>query len=238
MIIGLPKQHSLVRLKVILAVCVIALMPGAPECFAQTGDGETPFLRFLQPTNGAVFSTSVEIPMVLHSFAPNDVFPTAEVFANEGRIATVSYCCTLCPCAFPFEGEELILQIPVPWDRDRPPSQTWQGWRTNQPGVYRLTARATGRNGTMVEATPVTITVVDATLHIFVQAEGTVTLTIPQGSLVPGGYDLEASQDLRTWTRLGEFSPGNVAAFYFDVPPNSARERRFYRSVYVPPRVP
>jgi len=58
------------------------------------------------------------------------------------------------------------------------------------------------------------------------------------GSLVAGEYDLEASPDLRTWTRLGPFQPGNVAAFYFDVPPESARERRFYRSVYIPPRVP
>jgi len=59
-----------------------------------------------------------------------------------------------------------------------------------------------------------------------------VTLVIPQGSMVPGGYDLEASQDLQSWTRLGPFEPGNVAAFYFDVPPETAREKRFYRSVY------
>jgi hypothetical protein len=53
--------------------------------------------------------------------------------------------------------------------------------------------------------------------------------------LVPGGYDLEASEDLQKWTRLGPFLPGDVAAFYYDVPPTSAREMRFYRSVYVPP---
>jgi hypothetical protein len=39
---------------------------------------------------------------------------------------------------------------------------------------------------------------------------------------------------LRTWTRLGPFLPGNVAAFYYDDPPASARARRFYRSVRVP----
>jgi hypothetical protein len=114
----------------------------------------------------------------------------------------------------------------------------WQGWTNVQAGSYRLTARAAGKNGTLVEAAPVTITVLDLHLEIFMNSDGRVTLVISQGSLVPGGYDLEASQDLRTWTRLGSFEPGDVAAFYFDVPPESARERRFYRSVYVPPPVP
>ena len=65
-------------------------------------------------------------------------------------------------------------------------------------------------------------------------ADGAVTLVIPQGSLVAGRYDLEASQDLRTWVRLGPFEPGNVAAFYFDVPSEAARGERYYRSVYFP----
>jgi hypothetical protein len=71
-----------------------------------------------------------------------------------------------------------------------------------------------------------------------VRDDGAVSLRIPQGSMVPGGYDVEASQDLQTWTRLGPFLPGNVAAFYYEVPPDSARKARFYRSVYVPPRNP
>jgi hypothetical protein len=78
----------------------------------------------------------------------------------------------------------------------------------------------------------VTITVVDRRLEVFVQSDGSVTLVIREGSLVPGGYDLEASLDLRTWTRLGSFAPGNVAAFYFD---QDHAARRFYRSVYLPP---
>ena len=90
----------------------------------------------------------------------------------------------------------------------------------------------------MIEAVPVTITVLDLTLQIFVGPDGAVTLVIPQGSLVAGGYDLEASQDLRTWMRLGPFEPANVAAFYHDVPPESARDRRFYRSVNIPPHLP
>ena len=49
-----------------------------------------------------------------------------------------------------------------------------------------LTSQATGLNGAVVKAAPVTITVVDATLDIVVRPDGTVVLTIPQGSVVPG----------------------------------------------------
>lgn len=201
-------------------------------------DGQAPILEFIQPTNGAIFSTLDEIPIMLRAVATNDVFLAADVSANQLKIATVSYCCAFCPCFRPIEGQETTLQIPVPWNGDRPPSRPWQGW-TNVPARnYRLTAHATGENGTVVEAVPVNITVIDRTLRILVRSDGTVTLTIPQGAMVRGGYDLEASQDLRTWTRLGPFGPGNVAAFYIDVPPESARDKRFYRSVYIPPRTP
>src|SRR5262245_20973038 len=215
-------------LTVLQATCLLALMLGTLARAA-------PSLQFVAPTNGAFFSTMDEIPFVLRAVASNDVFLTAEVSANQSKIVTVSYCCAACPCARPLEGQETILQFPIAW---APGLQFGQGWTNVQAGTYRLTARATGDNGTMVEAASVTITVLDLTLRIFVRPDGTVTLTIPQGSLVMGGYDLEVSQDLRTWTRLGPFEPGDVAAFYFDVPPASARERRFYRSVFVPPRGP
>ena len=90
----------------------------------------------------------------------------------------------------------------------------------------------------MVQAQPVTLTVLDLTLNIYLNAEGATTLVIPQGSLVEGRYDLEASEDLRHWTRLGAFQPGNVAAFYFDKPSEIPRPQRFYRSVYFPPHHP
>ena len=126
----------------------------------------------------------------------------------------------------------------APWEAGRPPERPWEGWTNVQAGTYRLTAQATGQNGTVVNAGPVNITVFDRTLRILVRPDGSVTLVIPQGSMTPGRYDLEGSEDLRTWTRLGPFEPGNVAAFYFDVPPERAREGRFYRSVYLPPRTP
>jgi len=231
-------RGAFLRLAVLLAGGGSVGWPAAPGHAAQTDGAEVPVLQFIQPTNGAVFGVEEEIPVVLRAFAPDDVFPTAEVFANQSKIATVSYCCTLCPCFAPFAGQELILQIPVPWERGGPPSRVWQGWTTDQARVYRLTARATGQNGTMIAAAPVTITVLDRTLEIAVRDDGAVSLRIPQGSMVPGGYDVEASQDLQTWKRLGPFLPGNVAAFYYEVPPESAREMRFYRSVYVPPHNP
>jgi hypothetical protein len=209
----------------------VVLLARAPLAHA----ADSPVFEFLQPTNNAVFSTRDEIPIVLHAYASNDVFPTADVFAHSQKIATVSYCCTLCPCVAPFPGLETTLQIPAPWQGGKPPPNPWQGWTNVMAGMYQLTARATGENATVVSAGPVTITVIDRTVEIFVNRDGSVTLVIPRGSLVPGGYDAEASADLRSWIPLGAFQPGDVAAFYFDVPPEAARGKRFYRSVYTPP---
>src|SRR5439155_11245324 len=105
----------------------------------------------------------------------------------------------------PFAGQETILQIPVPWDGMRPPVQPWQGWTNVPAGSYRLTARAVGENGSIVEAAPVAIVVVDLTLEIFLRPDAKVMLVIPGGSLVAGGFDLETSGDLITWMRLGAF---------------------------------
>jgi hypothetical protein len=85
-------------------------------------------------------------------------------------------------------------------------------------------------------AAPVNITVLDLTLQIYRGADSSVVLSIAMGAMVRGGYDVEISEDLQTWTRLGEFSPGNVAAFYWDTPPENTRVR-FYRAVFVPPPV-
>lgn len=230
----LSGRGCLRSLMVMVAYCLFASMLAAPLRAALVGQAQSPVLQFIQPTNGAVFSTRDRIPIALRAVASNDVFLTAEVFANQSSVANVSYCCLACDCVLPRVGHETILQFPVLWNGSR----LLQSWTDVQAGNYRLTARSTGQNGSMVEAAPVNITVIDRTLEIIVRPDGSVTLRIAEGSLVAGGYDLEASQDLRTWTRLGPFEPGNVAAFYFDVPPESARHHRFYRSVFVPPRVP
>ncbi len=208
------------------------LATALPAALAQ--ETNTPVLQFVEPTNNAVFSTLDEVPIVLRASASNDVFLTAEVLANHRIIGPVVYCCSFCPCPRPPEGQETTLQIPVPWEGGTPPARIWQGWTNVQAGSYRLTARAVGENGTVVEAASVNVTVLDRTLRIFVRADGGVMLRIPEGSLVTGGYDVEVSEDLRTWTRLGPFQPGNVAAFYSEDPPEGVRERRFYRSVRSP----
>jgi hypothetical protein len=234
-----PSNQDSLRWVVALGfVCTLVLLLATAMQRAAAGETLQPILEFIEPTNNAVFSTLDEIPIVLRATVSNDVILMADVFADQQAIAVVQYCCWLCPCARPLDGQETTLQIPVPWNGGMPPARTWQGWTNVHAGSHRLTARAVGENGTVVEASPVTVTVLDRTLRIHVNADGQVTLVIPQGSLVPGGYDLEASSDLHTWTRLGPFAPGNVAAFYFDLPPESAPLRKFYRSVHVPPRNP
>lgn len=200
-----------------------------------TADPPLPQLEFLAPTNGALFSTSDEVPILLRAVAANDVFLSAELQANNQPIATLLYCCPWCPCPRPPDGQETLLQIPAPGDPSHPPSRLWQGW-TNVPArTWRLTAAAVGEAGTILQAQPVTITVLDRRLELDRRPDGSVALRIPEGSMVQGHYDLEASADLVTWTRLGPFQPGDVAAFYLDLPPAEAPDQRYYRSVYVPP---
>jgi hypothetical protein len=211
-----------------LALGLIALSL-VPRVAAQAGAG----LEFLLPTNGAVYAASDEVPVVLRALVLGDVILTAEVVADHQEIGRASFCCTLCPCAHPLPGEETILQIPVPWEGGQPSSRTWRGWTNVPAGIHELSARAVTENGLVVQAAPVIITVLDLTLRLHLESDGTAVLVIPQGSLVPGGYEVEASEDLQTWARLGPFLPGNVAAFYFDRPSGPARPARFYRSVYV-----
>jgi len=185
-----------------LAIFGAALLGLAVAVRPTAAADESPVLEFIEPTNHAVFSTLDEVPIVLLGFATNDAFPSAEVRADAQLIGTAIYCCPLCPCPYPFEGQPTTLQIPVPWNGGERPPRTWQGWIHPPAGTHWLTARAVGRNGTMVEATPVAITVIDRTLRISLRADGTVALVIPQGSLTPGHYEAEASADLQHWTRL------------------------------------
>ena len=96
-------------------------------------NGQGAALEFKQPANDTVFSSTDEIPILLRAFAPDDVFPTAELFADGGKIANLSYCCALCPCAAPQNGWETLLQIPVPWSGTMPPSRPFQGWSNPAP---------------------------------------------------------------------------------------------------------
>jgi hypothetical protein len=216
----------------LLWLAVALAMPTAQA--AQVGVAR---LTFAEPYDGSIYMAASDVPITLRACAPDDVILSAEVFADGQLIGVATFCCPLCPCAHPLPGQETVLQIPAPWNGGPPPAQVWQGWTNVPAGIHRLTARAVGENGTVVESPPVTIDVREVSLFIGPNSEhdGEYVLVIPFGSLVDGGwFDLEASSDLSTWTRLGPFSPGNVAAFYWDRPPASARERRFYRAVWVP----
>src|SRR6266487_2719048 len=90
--------------------------------------GQAPTLEFLTPTNNAVYSGGDTIPLVLRAIASNDVFLTADVFANSVKVATVSYCCPACPCFFPRPGDETRLQYPVPSN-----GTSGNGWTNAQP---------------------------------------------------------------------------------------------------------
>src|SRR5689334_6097588 len=100
------------------------------------GADSSAILEFTQPTNHAVFSTTDEIPVVLRAFASNDVFYTAQIFANNAQIATASFCCSLCPCYHPEPGQETTLQIPVPWNGTNVRTRPWQGWTNVHAGSY------------------------------------------------------------------------------------------------------
>ena len=229
----LPSAFRLLRVKALLLLCAGAWAWPA----GQAGQFGVPMLAFTEPLGGQIYMAASNVPIVLRAFAPDDVFLSAEVFADGGLIGVATFCCALCPCAHPLPGMETVLQIPTPWNDGRPPAQVWQGWTNTPDGLHRLTARAVGENGTTVESPPVMISVREMRLFIGPNAEqkGAYVLAIPNGALLDeGSIDLEVSSDLRTWERLGPFSPGNVSAFYWDAPPVSARERRFYRAVWVP----
>jgi hypothetical protein len=199
--------------------------------------GESAFLQFVEPAAGAIFRAGEEIPLSLKAFVPDDVVLSAQISVNDAPEADAVYCCPLCPCPQPKPGQETILRIPAVWNSGPPPAELWRGWKPPHAGVFRLTASATSQNGTVISAAPVTVTVVDLDLYISLNPEGGVLFVIRQGSLVPGGYEMEVSEDLLTWARLGEFQPGAVAAFFADVPPPGATAL-FYRAVYTPPRKP
>ena len=165
------------------------------------------------------------------------MFPTAELFANNESVASLSFCCHLCPCAFPVAGITTILQIPVISD-PTPASPAWRNWTNVSPGIYRLVARASGASGLPVETPAVTIQVLppdlNLRLHVSLFDDGVLRFVLPDGSLVMGGFVLEASDDLLAWHAVVAFSPGNIAAFAEDRVTSASTRIRFYRAVNRP----
>lgn len=218
----MEKTISRLRLGAVAATAIASAFAG-------------PALEFLEPASEAVFLADAEIPLVLRGEAPDEIVSGAEVFVDGQSVGTAVYCCRLCPCATPSEGMALVLQLPSPED-EFPGGRPWQGLTGLTPGIHWITARAVASGGTVLDAPARSVTVLpmraeDLLLRVSLNPAGTLDFALPGGSLVPGGFALWLSHDLVHWTRLGEFSPGNVAAFYSDVPDPLDPRPRFYRAI-------
>ena len=192
-------------------------------------------LAFEEPKDGAVYRAGAEVPFRLRAEAAGDVFLAAEIRTNGTFLASAGFCCWLCPCAHPLPGMTTILQIPGPHVADSPGILPWQGWRFSTPGKYIVEAVAIGENGMVVAAPPITLRVeaINLKLGIELDPDGGVRLALPEGSLFPERLAVELSIDLVHWERLGDFEPGNVAAFFHDQANTHAATPRYYRAVAV-----
>jgi len=216
----LPTLGSMARLLIVTS-------------FAVSGQAE---LRFVNPANNSEYKLGVEIPVQLSAYSPADVFASSELFANGSSFATANYCCWLCPCAAPTAGITTTLQIPAPHEENKPSTHPWQGWIPTSPGTYVLTARATGENGTLLEAPPIMVRVNVPNLHlsIYLDPDGTLRFSLLNGSLGTTAYVMELSHDLKVWDPLGNFSPGDVSAFFQEKPDSNDSRPRYYRAVAAP----
>lgn len=195
-------------------------------------------MEFAEPLSNAVYSNKDEIPVLIHASAAEDAILSAELFVDGVSAGVASFCCPFCPCAYPIDGMDTWLQRFAPWEDGKPPLKMVEGLPPLRAGSHRLVAKAFSRNGAVLESAPVTLLVVDRSIAIHHQADGSVQLVIREGSMTPGHFDLEVSADLNSWTRVGEFLPGNVAAFFTDPPQIPPWPSRYYRSVFVPPGPP
>jgi len=70
-------------------------------------------------------------------------------------------------------------------------------------------------------------------LNIGVQGR-TLNFGLSEGAMITSGsWFLEMTRDFKSWERLVEFSPGNVAAFAQDTVPEGDFRPRFYRAILV-----
>lgn len=121
-----PLPSQAVHLPPRLAWFLLATLAAfAPELHASPGAE----FRLIEPAPGAVFDEGEPIPVAAFAWAPDDLFTSAEFFANQQSIGIGIFCCPLCPCAHP-----------SPRDRHHPPdSLPPRPWRNPAPqSVARL----------------------------------------------------------------------------------------------------
>lgn len=219
------------------AFIVATALQGLLSLVAHAQGGLIGQIQFVEPKADAVFDEGQPIPIAAVAFSPTDVFTSAEFVANGRVIGIGTYCCPLCPCAFPGPGLPTYLQIPFPHGPDEPPHPSpWQGWVGAEPGTYILTARATGENGISLESQPITIRVLskfNPSLLLSIQkADGNkLQFALLEGAVSMTGFAMELSHDLIHWDRIGDFSPGNLTAFYEDSVDVNDTRPRFFRAV-------
>ncbi len=221
-------RHPAVRRSVLIAIRGLFFLAVISPLIAAE-----PALQFVEPKDGQFFTAPASVPILVRGYSPDTVFVSAELLANDTRVALLTFCCYLCPCAFPLPGTTTFLQIPVIGD-EFPPSRSWQDWTNVSSGTYRLVAKSMGQSGVIVETPPITIHVIpsglDLRLRLNRSADGVLCFVIPDGSLVPGQFMLEASDDFLVWSHVVDFSHGSVFATAEVQPEPTIPKARFYRA--------
>jgi len=168
-----------------------------------------------RPAERTLFGASTPVLVEVATLDPADHIPLVEFFADGSKL-----------------GESRVVFIREP-DPGTPIAHSWT-WFRPPLGVHTLTVRGTNSRGKQYEGlVPVTVTIGQAlnlALHLELDRKGRAQFVLPDGSLAGHGFDLYETLDLKTWRRLGAFSPGNVAAFFELELDGTDSRPRFFRA--------
>lgn len=153
----------------------------------------------VNPAEGTLFGAPTNVVIDVITRDPESHIPRVEFFADGHKL-----------------GESQVVFIREP-DPGTPIQHRWT-WTHPPLGRHTLTVLGTSAKGEKVAGwSPVTVTVgraLDLGLRIRLEPGGRASFVLPDGSMTGHGFDLYESTDLGVWRRVGEFQPGNVAAFF------------------------